>query len=101
MFAGYKTIIANGIVLLLAAIELVAQIDIAGADETAITAGVLAVANLILRVVTKGRVGEEAPNPIAYQRYIENENADLEDALELTELQRDEAEERILDLEDE
>ncbi len=91
MFSGYKTVIINAVVILLAAIELAAEIDIAGADETAITAGVVAIGNLILRIVTKGPVGENRPVSRAYTEMLEDDVADLSDSLDLIEVEVDEA----------
>ncbi len=100
MLKGYKTLVVNGLLALFAAIEVAASIDIVANDETAITAGVLPHINIFLRVVTNSPVGEADSVSKAEVAYLENEVNDLEDALDLTEVQRDEAELALADLDD-
>ena len=57
MLKGYKTVLTNGLVMLLSSIEVFAGAEIAVDDKTAIVAGAIALLNVVYRFVTTGPVG--------------------------------------------
>ena len=58
-FKGWKTILTNGLVILYAIVETVTGEAILMDDQTAITAGALALANFLLRFATSTPVGSK------------------------------------------
>jgi hypothetical protein len=56
-FKGWKTILTNGLVMIYAVVEAVTGEAILMDDQTAITAGALALCNFILRFATSTPVG--------------------------------------------
>lgn len=60
MLKGYKTVLSNGLVMLLSSIEVFTSTDIVADDKTALIAGALALLNIVYRFVTTGPVGTKA-----------------------------------------
>jgi len=57
---GWKTIIANGMLLLASLLEGFDVINISEADQSTIVLGIVAVVNIVLRLVTTTPVGKKA-----------------------------------------
>lgn len=57
---GYRTLITNGIVMLLSGVEFATGAEIAVDDQTALIAGALALLNIVYRFVTTTPVGEKS-----------------------------------------
>jgi hypothetical protein len=56
---GYRTLLSNGLIAALSAVEVITGEVIAVDDQTAIIAGALAIMNIVWRFVTTGPVGEK------------------------------------------
>lgn len=56
---GFKTFTTNAVVLVLSVLEYFGAINITEADEAAVAAGVMAVAGIVLRLMTKTPVFEK------------------------------------------
>lgn len=59
MLKGYKTVLSNGLVMLMSGVEVFTGAELAVDDKTAIVAGALALLNVVYRLVTTGPVGSK------------------------------------------
>ena len=61
MLTGWKTLLTNGLVFVYAIVETFTNNPILADEQTAITAGAVALGNFILRFFTKTPVGTKVP----------------------------------------
>ena len=59
MMKGWKTLVVNGLVMVYALVENFTSSEVLADEQTAITAGVLALGNFALRFVTTTPVGSK------------------------------------------